>query len=242
MEDGTIRYTYAEVITIPYARSFSDPSKWIPFTIDFIIHDPYWYEVNDGYTFLYQDIPLLDIICGCASMSEAQAINYTSIIGYDHTQCIQNCSYDGVIIRNTDIAIPSEAEEWAELGASHTANGETTIQTCVEGSAGATRPKISFRNAFTNPKLTNLENDCEISYNGGIANGEYLEIDLNSSLSGEIDDLTINTNIGGFDRNDLTINNNGFFDLEKAINNLKVEGGTAVNSTFTIKFKNKYHN
>ena len=242
MEDGSIRYTFAEANTIPYTRVFAESNKWIPFSVDFIIQDPYWYEINDGQTFFFRDIPINDLICGCANMKEAQEIGHTATIGYDFKDCINSCDYEGVILRDETIELDAPTTLWAELGESYSTNGSTDIDVCINGSAGATCPKISFRENFTNPKVENLENGCTISYNGTIGVGEYIEINVGSVENGELEDMTIESNISGFDRNDITINNDGFFNLEKGTNTLQITGGTSVNSEFTIKFKNKYHN
>ena len=253
MEDGSIRYTLAEAISIPYQKSYGSSMLWNPFFIDFLLHDPYWYEVNDGEVFLYKDIPFFDLVCSCTKIKEVRNIMPSEMIGWNSETCLNGCNYQGVILRDADLkgyvgggciveeSCTCDPCYWADSGEGFVVNGTTTVEVCVNGSAGATSPTIGFRGLFTNPKLTNLKNDCEVAYNGNIGADEYLIINLNI-LNGEVEDMTIDTNIVGFSVTDLSVNNDGFFNLEKGINNLKVEGGTAINSVFSIKFKNKYHN
>lgn len=252
-EDGSIRWTWAEAISIPYQASFGDPKTWRAFSVDFILHDPYWYDVIDNFTFLYSPavVPFQALVNPCADLN---SLTPTMSIVKESKLLFDQCEYNGVIVKNSNFAGYIGEENicnypecgvdpcFGPIGPGIITDGTTTIDICVTGSAGAGRPTITFRSEFTNPKVTNTRNDCYVEYTGAIAEGEYLTIYLDSTDNGEVADMEIDTNITGFDYTDITINNDGFFDLEKGVNQLIVEGGTDVNSQFHINYSNKYHN
>lgn len=252
MEDGTIRYTLAEAISIPYSTGFSEPNGWQAFTVDFLMHDPYWYDVDDGFTFYKPLYELKDILSPCQVFPSGDFAN--PIYKTTHL-CRDDCGGIGLIARdpayNGYVGIGNECS-YPECAIDPCAyylgdfyplpSGDGTFSICVVGSAGARRPLVSLRNAFENPTITNLENGNMISYNGVIADGEYIEIDLGSALNGEVEDMDINTNIPGFSRDNLTINNEGFFDLLIGTNSILVMGATSTNAMFTLKLINKWHN
>lgn len=251
-EDGSVRWTWAEAVSVPYTHSFGDAKTWQPFAIEFMIHDPYWYEIGDDATFLYDSdtIPLASLVCACTS----NTLDPTSHITKDYRHCAE-CDYVGVIIRDESltgyidptlidcVADGCVADPFVyDLGTFYYpfVSG-SSITVCVKGSAGATRPYVGFHGAWTTPTLTNTENSNVLMYNGSMSTGDILEIDLNSSLSGDVQDLTINTNIVGFDLDDLTISSD-IFELIAGNNDLTVSGAGDANSLFTFNYSNRYHN
>lgn len=252
MEDGSIRWTWAKPQEASYIRTAAEQNgKGLAMVVDFLVPEPYFYEINDGVTFYHEEFDLSHLVLVC----EPLEINPNYIIKRDTKICKQTCDEHGLIIRDesllgylgdVDCFYPGCSLDPCQsyLGTAYPlelSEGQQEVEICVDGSAGATSPYISFRNNWENPSVTNLANNQTIEYNGVIEEGEYLEIDLGSSDTGDIADYTINTNIDGFDANDITISNFGIFELTIGINTFRIEGITG-DAIFTVNFLNKYHN
>lgn len=255
MEDGSIRYAYAEAISIPYTRGFSGPKNWVAFSVDFVIHEPYWYEVNDGATFFLSGIPLSNVASACSGLTDLKTIeDYRYVEKIDRNfKLFNDCEYKGIIVNGVELLnytfnsciLEDGCREdecfFYNLGTPYNANGLTEIEFCIDGSAGASFPKIGFLSSYTNPKVENLKNGDTLEYLGNISASERLVMDLSSSFTGEPQDFIIDTNIAGFDVNDIVLAN-GLFRLERGVNILQVTGGSASSSVFTFRYENKNHN
>lgn len=257
MEDGSIRWTWAKATSLPYQKSFADAKLWTPFVVDFEILDPYFYEVNNGATFVVKDLPIDAVVCPCNDIDFGDQSLENLLFQEDlhFLDCDDITIESGlpIIIRDESLrgyvgdicsyAAPCGSSPCFQsvYGEGYDTDGDTTVEACVLGSAGAKSPKITFFENFTNPTLTNNNNGNVLTYSGTINTGEYLSIDLGSTSNGEITDLDIDTNIAGFDRNDITINNDGFFILEEGINELVITGGST-NAYIGLLITNLYHN
>lgn len=248
-EDGSLRWTYAEAVTIPFVKTFSDAKPWQAFSIDFILHDPYWYEVGDGYTFLFtkDNLPFINLIDPCKPSDHMP--DY--MIERDGRLDTSFCTYNGAIVYNPDwagytpfclggdCAVDPSTYHFGPM--IYQVSGDTIFDVCVTGSAGSTRPQVFFQGEFVNPRVENTDSGYYLEYAGNLGSGDYLWIDTNSTINGEIEDMNYLTNISGFDINSVTINNNGFFDMQAGTNNFMVQGGTSL-AEFRLNFFNKYHN
>lgn len=254
-EDGRVRYAFAEAVSAPLEIGVKDSLLSKAFSIDFLLHDGYWHEVDDGDLFLYKNIPLVDLVCGCQDEVIFNFLQPTSIININHKDCFNSCDYEGLMIKNPDLVgiLGEECQAMEECivdpvffgkyGNNYSIpSADEELQICVRGSAGSSRPIIGFWNKYIDPTATNLTNGCTISYDGNIQEGEYLVIDLGSAENGELEDFEIFTNISGFDRNDITISDDGFFDLENNINIFQIEGADSETSSLSLKWTNKYYN
>lgn len=249
MEDGSLRWTYARPQDIAYIKNTADQNdNGLAMTVDFLCPEPYFYELDEGVNFYYNDFDLSFLVFPCD--------NLPTMVGSLLTQqtkiCDQTCEENGLIIRDeSQIGYIGELDCFypecvldpcqAYLGDIYNLTEDEIIEVCIEGSAGALSPYISFRNEWDTPMATNDANGNYIKYNGVITTGQFIEIDLSSSETGDLEDYTINTNIPGFNINDLEINNFGIFDFEIGINSLNLTGVDGV-ATFTINWLNKYHN
>lgn len=246
MEDGSIRWTWAKPQETSYLRNGADPdSQGLPLNIDFICQEPYFYELEKGINFYYSDFDLSLLVFACDLIQATP----DTLLQPDSKICKQNCNENGLIIRDESLLgfLGDEACNYPEcgpdpclayLGDLYSLTADDTIEICVNGSAGTASPLISFRDNWLNPELTNSNGD-HLIYNGTIGVGEYLEIYLYVSGSGDY--YSYDTNIPGFDENDLVIDNFGRFELGLGVNSLQIEGvnGPAL---FTINILNKYHN
>lgn len=254
MEDGSIRWTWAKAISIPYTKSFQDAGEWVPFTVDFLCPDPYFYEVKDGVTFFVDNLPIDLVVCPCdVDISRLSFSNLQVQKAVQFKLCQERTTEDGlpIIIKEPDLAgfigeenicsYPECSTDPCSLIAFGDFYSNSNIQICVNGSAGATAPKITFFGDFINPIVTNNDNTNTIEYNGTITGNEYLSIDLEFNNNGEITLDMVDTNIFNFDIDDIVIGNDGFFLLENGVNNISISGG-GNNWSFAVKYINKYHN
>jgi len=250
MEDGTIRYTWARAVAIPYENFSDTDEKWIPFVVDFEVADSYLYSINDGVTFSVSEYDSGRLVCGLKELTVLPDLTIepnTSICNpkscEDPPMIVRDESllgYVGDVCGVAECSIDPCFE--AQFGLWYQANGSIDVEVLVRGSAGSTRPQFGFWGAFNAPSATNDENSHFFQYNNSIAADEYLIIDLNSANTGEAADMTIDTNIGGFDVADININNNGLFELVYGYNTLAVTGGLGAASIFATKQVDKYHN
>lgn len=251
MEDGSVRWTMCKATAIPY-NSFDFNQETLPVSIDFESPDGYLYEIDNPYTYYVENYSWMSLLLGRStyagdsnirvSKDEPLCINEAPCnrppllsrsedYGYSYIEGADGCAIDGCF---RDLCTEGLGEYYSPFS-------DSEIDLFVEGSAGATSPYISFRGEWNNPQVENTKNGTVLSYNGTIGAGEYLEIDLNSSNTGDIQDFDINQNIAGFNVNDITIT--GFnLDLSPGVNLLNVTGASASTSRFTINKINKYHN
>jgi hypothetical protein len=250
MEDGSIRYTWAEATTIPYQRSFTDPNKWATFSVDFILHDPYWYEIKDPNIYIYEDIRMPQLINPCFQLDDSQ-IKPTVLISINQNKCWDDCGYVGVILKNEAMTGYIGDECLKETGCLidpctemiySRVSGNTFLEICVLGSAGADKIIATISGDFLNPSIQNTINGHTIQYTGTLTSSQYITIDLGSSLAGDKDDYDIESNIPDFNLNNLNINNDDLWKLEIGVNPIKVTGGQSNNSLFGFRHLNKYHN
>lgn len=254
MEDGTVRWTWAEAITVPYNAVFSSSDKWHPVVVDFLMQDPHFYTIADNATFYFELPSWQQLVDACATF-DFESPSY--LLQKDTTLFpVPECTHTGIIIRDDSLAgfvgVGGECSIAecsvdpciGHVGDLYSLEGDGTIDICVEGSAGAGIVSISFMEGWANPTIMNTANGNTLEYQGNLGAGEYLTIDLSSALTGDIEDYTIDTNIPGFDINDIVVNNNGHFDLEIGTNTLTITGVTPVAdfSLFGINWANKYHN
>lgn len=247
MEDGSIRWNLARSTLAPYENSGTGE---INMNITFVMPDPYFYEVDNNHTYYFEEYNILGLLKGCADLNATPE----NMVGPGDPLCYgenTECEKLPLIVRDPDyigLNVTGCVQESCikdpcsyYLGEFYYPFASSDIEICVTGSAGATRPFVSFRGNWLNPSLNNLTTNCILSYSGTIGAGEYLEIDLNSSETGDVEDLDINTNIPGFDVNNLTVNKR-LWDLTTGVNELSVAGALDSQSTFTIFYLNRYHN
>lgn len=256
MEDGTLRWTYAEAVSIPYSASFSEPKGWHAFTVDFLLHDPYWYEVNDGQTLYFDNLPITALVQHCPDLSIGDILDTyegSKVFGLHEFCVITQCKYNGAVLRdsryvnfvNETCNVSScmvDPGFWSVYGDGYECYGTTEIELCVKGSAGATSPKISFRGEFNSPKILNDRNGDYVQYLGNLTANQFLTIDLASAINGDIEDYDIDTNIPGFSRSKVSVSMDGYFKLLPGKNTLTVTGGQDPLSKLTMKYMNIYHN
>lgn len=252
-EDGVVIYTEAEATVIPYTKSFSSAKQWLPFTVDFVAHDPYWYEAGAEYdTFFLNStkVPLFNLTEPYKASLFSGITGYTQIVNKTNPLKIDSCDYQGVIVNKPELiqgypngCVPNGCisdQTALRLGDKYICNGDINFGVTVYGSAGATRPKVTFVNAFNYPSVKTGNNILQ--YGKNILNGQFLTLWLNTNNSGDVEDIEYETNINEFSLNDISINNIGYFTLKNGENTIYVTGGQSITSYFYFNFQNKYHN
>lgn len=249
MEDGSIRYCVAERLSIPYASTYSDSSLWASFSVDFKIYDPYWYSITDTDTVMFENVNV-DVLYSPCQLKDIMNMGQTGIKKLRTDMVSTNCSGQSVIIKDSSLVGLHNCDSKGCSFNDCVLNTYGSVffppenaGVCVTGSAGADKPKIGWRGDWINPKLTNLTNNTSIQYNGILSGSDYLLIDQGSTITNDIADMTIDTNIVGLNINNIVITNPcGVFELDYGNNSVQASGWQNLNSFFSIKFKNKYHN
>lgn len=249
MEDGSVRVSKAIVTNVSWDNSFE--SVFNEVSIEFTLPDPFFYDPDFNNTTFYDCIPFESLVCGC---SKARGFFPRSLVhGCCFSGIANQCLYHGVILYEKDFGktypnlLPgTDAGLDLNRPATVMPSDNYEFDVCTSGSGGAGYISIKFSNCFHNPKITNLTNNTYINVTGDIADGEDVEIILNSfddcgTLTCDITDSLVYSSAGGITADALS-GSNKVFTLEPNFNTLKVQGVCRNDfSEVTINWLNKYY-
>ena len=202
-DKGDVRYTYAEVTTAPYQERFTDNQPWKAFTINFLQHDPYWYEAKGSDYFVLEDIRLEQLIIAdvditdrgyfYSNMNGVESLKNRNITCEDNFILVKDSSLSLIVPESycsglsTNCYIDPSIQYDYKSSITNTDNFNISINKGI----GGIYPTILIQAQTTAPSIVgqiifkNLTNGTSVDIVIKLNEGEYYQIDLNSSTGTE---------------------------------------------------------